>query len=108
MKHRMIWALMISALMVLASDCGGSGKNISLSEEPGTELRTYEIFGMDCPGCHGGVEKLIKKLDGVIACQANWEKRRIIIKLNENNSISDEDIFGAIKKANFTPGKRIK
>ncbi len=108
MKYRIVWLSMILAMAVLVISCSGSGKNISLTEEAGTELRTYEIFGMDCPGCHGGIEKLINKLSGVITSQANWEKNRLVIKLNEDNSISDEDVFKAIKDANFTPGKRIK
>lgn len=107
MKYRVVWPLMVLALGIMVSGCGGAGKNISLAEEPGTELRTYEVFGMGCPGCHGGIEKLIKKLPGVMACRANWEKNRIIIKLNENNNVSDDDVFLVIKEANFTSGRRI-
>lgn len=107
MRRRLGWSLIGLALGIMISGCGG-GKNISLAEEPGTELRTYEIFGMDCPGCHGGIEKLINKLPGVLASKANWEKKRLMIKLNEDNSVSDDDVFKAIKEANFTPGERIK
>jgi copper chaperone CopZ len=96
------------AVLGLGYGCGGSSKKLTITEEAGTEIRVYEIFGMDCPGCHGGLEKLVNKLPGVMTCQANWKDQRLTIKLRLGTQLSDEEISVAIKQANFTPGKRLK
>ena len=70
------------------------------------EKRTYEVFGMDCPGCHGGLEKLVKKIPGVVTAKANWRTKTIIVSIADRKAVTDEQIFKAIKKANFTPGER--
>lgn len=72
------------------------------------EIRIYEVFGMDCPGCHGGVEKLVKNITAVHDAKANWEKKTLTVWVKLRVELNDEDIFNAIRKANFTPGKRIK
>lgn len=72
------------------------------------KMRVYEVFGMDCPGCHGGVENLIKKIPAVQDAKANWQKKILTVWIKPGAVLNDDDIFDAIKKANFTPGKRIK
>lgn len=72
------------------------------------EVRIYEIFGMGCPGCHGSIEKQVKKVEGVVSCEANWEKQQITVKVQEEADVPDKTIHKAIKKANFTPGKRLQ
>lgn len=72
------------------------------------EIRIYEAYGMDCPGCHDGVEKLLNKVPGVKNSEADWEKAEIEVLVNHGSDLTDEVIFEAVKKANFTPGKRIK
>jgi copper chaperone CopZ len=93
--------------MLPAVGCGGASKNNTLMAEEGTELRTFEVFGMGCPGCHGGLEKLVNKLPGVIASQANWEKQTLVIKIDKGSQVKDEDIIATIENANFTAGKRL-
>ncbi len=95
------------AILVIGYGCGGAGKELTIAEEEGTEIRVYEVFGMDCPGCHGGLEKLVNRLPDVLASQANWKNQRLTVKLRQGTGLSDEDVFGAIKQANFTPGKRL-
>jgi cation transport ATPase len=72
------------------------------------ETRIYEIFGMDCPGCHGGLEKLVKKLPQVKAAKANWKKKQLVVEVVPGELLDDERVHDAIKRANFTPGKRIQ
>ncbi len=73
-----------------------------------SEIRLYEVLGMDCPGCHGGVEKLVKKIPSVQQAEANWEKKQMAVTVIPGAELDDEDIYDAIRRANFTPGKRIK
>lgn len=72
------------------------------------EIRVFEVYGMDCPGCHDGVEKLLNKVPGVQGSEADWEKAEIEVAVKHGTDLNDEAIFKAIKKANFTPGNRIK
>ncbi|MHC4061453.1 MAG: cation transporter [Planctomycetota bacterium] len=104
------FALLVFCAVVV----GFSGCNQTQQEDPaglsieGSETRIYEVFGMNCPGCHEGVEKLVKRLPGVIDAQANWKEKRITIRVKSNAELKDEDVFSAIKRANFTPGKRLQ
>ena len=73
-----------------------------------TEVRVYEVFGMDCPGCHGGLEKLVKKIPDVQEAKANWQKKQLVVTVCTEVKLDDEDIYDAIRRANLTPGNRIK
>lgn len=68
----------------------------------------YEVFGMDCPGCQSALEKQVKKIDGVAGAKASFKEKQVVIELKPGAKISDEEIEKRIKKANFTPGKKIK
>ena len=68
----------------------------------------YQVYGMNCPGCHGALEKQINKILGVISSKADWVKQKIEIEVFSDAIISEEDIFKRIKKANFTPGEKIE
>ncbi len=82
------------------------GLTVESMEESG--IRVYEVFGMNCPGCHGGLEKLVKKIPDVQQAEANWVKKQLIVTVRPEAELKDEDIYDAIKRANFTPGNRIK
>ncbi len=103
----------LSLLLNLSTGCSNSNQNIQnvSDEESGqesTEIRIYEIFGMDCPGCHGGIEQLAKKIPGVQNASANWKKKELRITVDPGSKLNDEDVYSAIKRANFTQGKRLQ
>ena len=103
---------MIGVITILvfsaAIGCGSSRKSIEELAGEGGEIRVYQIFGMDCPGCHGGVENLVNRLNGVISSEANWEKQQLTVLVSRSVQVTDQMIFDAVKQANFTPGKRVK
>ena len=99
-------ALFIPLACMTGCDTGGRGLVVESME--GSETRVYEVFGMDCPGCHGGLEKLVKKIPAVAQAQANWVQKRLTIAVKQEITLDDEDIYDAIRRANFTVGKRIK
>ncbi len=72
------------------------------------ETRVYEVFGMDCPGCHGAVEKLIAKIPEVEKAEANWQEKQVAVSIQAGAQLDDQQVRDAIRRANFTPGKRIK
>ena len=96
-------------LLILFAGCASNKAEMNEDvTQPAGEVRIFEVFGMDCPGCHGGLEKLIKKLPGVIGATANWEQKQLEIILTEGAELDDVDVIDAIERANFTVGERIK
>ncbi len=100
--------LSLILLVAFFSSCASENTKPVLESTEGTEIRIYEVFGMDCPGCQGGVEKLVKKIPGVLGSEANWKKKQIVVRIQKGVDVSDVAIFDAIRRANFTPGKRVK
>lgn len=97
--------LFVMALFVYLPGCASSKSNFDKLAESGGEVRTFEVFGMDCPGCHGGLEKLIDKIPGVKGSKANWDMKKLTVLLHPDAKVDDDAIYEAIKQANFTPGK---
>ncbi|HDS01241.1 MAG TPA: hypothetical protein ENO22_04435 [candidate division Zixibacteria bacterium] len=111
MKNFIIVSALFTAsvfLFITMIACGSSQKNISDTSYEESEVRIYEVYGMDCPGCHGGLENLVNKVPGVKSSRANWEKQSLQVVLDSENDVDDQSIYEAIKKANFTPGERLQ
>lgn len=66
----------------------------------------YQVFGMNCPGCHGALEKQLNKIPGVLYSKADWVKQEVAIY--SSIQITEEDIRKRMKKTNFTMGEKIK
>lgn len=108
MRHRFLLMVLCFSLIV-AVCCATTGQNkAGNSPQEGGETRLYEVLGMNCPGCHGGLEKLVKKIPAVQEAKANWKKKQLLITVHSGAELNDEDIYDAIRRANFTVGKRIK
>lgn len=105
-KFHTTFFLVMLPFIVIAADTGSD--STAVSDTLNSQVRIYEVFGMDCPGCHGGIEKLANKVPGVEKSEANWEKQELKIWVDPAKGIKDEAIFDAIERANFTPGDRIK
>ena len=69
---------------------------------------TYEVFGMDCPGCHGGLEKNLLKVPGVTEAAANWKEQRVTLLVDNADAVSEAAINQAVEESNFTLGKRTR
>jgi len=103
---RVLIAVFIAmSLAMLMVSCAPTPKSNIVSSG---EIRVYEVFGMDCPGCHGGLEKLVKAVDGVVAAQASWQEKRLTVTVAEGAELSDDAIREAIARANFSSGERLK
>ncbi len=100
--------LILPVLLVCGIGCTAANQELATKSMEESEIRMYEVFGMDCPGCHGGLEKLVKKIQTVQEAEANWLKKQLVVMVRPEVELNDEDIYDAIRRANFTPGKRIK
>ena len=57
----------------------------------------YIIKGMHCAACSSSVERVTKKLDGVIDSSVNLVAEKMTIYYDENK-VSQEDIMNKVKK----------
>lgn len=96
-------ALAISAMLI-----GCATSEQALEPEKGTTETAYEVYGMDCPGCHGGFEKNLVKIPGVEKASANWKRKTVTLLVSEGNSVEREEILKAAEDSNFTLGERVR
>ena len=111
MKHRIISTLSIISLVLVfavVSGCSSSQKDPADFISDNSEVRIYQVYGMDCPGWHGGLENLINKVPGVQGSTANWQKQQLRVVLEPENEVDDHAIYESIKMGNFTAGKRLE
>lgn len=109
MKRLLLNIGIYTGLLIMLAAC--SHQSASLIPEDWSDrstVRIYEVFGMDCPGCHGGIEKQVNALDGVIDSRADWTTKQVTILVDSSVNVTDVEIHAAIERANFTPGKRIQ
>ncbi len=67
----------------------------------------YDIEGMHCAACSSSIERVTRKLPGVVQSNVNLPLNRLIISYDEKQ-ISSEDIINKIKKAGFSASLRIE
>ncbi len=85
-----------------------SAAGVVAAPDASSSARVYEVLGMNCPGCHGGLVKLVKRLPAVEKAEANWQAKQLIVYVQPGAELSDDDVMAVIRRANFTPGKRLK
>jgi len=98
----------VSAMIVMLMGCSLMAKNKTEEFYADSEIRVYEVYGMDCPACASGLDKLVEKIPSVGKSEADWKGKKLKVTVKPGDELQDEDIFDAINKANFTPGKRIQ
>ncbi len=108
MTRYMFLPLIFFVLLFCGIGCNTAGQSSAVESMEESETRVYEVFGMDCPGCHGGLEKLVKKIPAVQEAEANWLQKQLVVTVRPEVELNDEDIYDAIRRSNFTPGNRIK
>lgn len=74
------------------------------SAHAGVRTVTIAVNGMSCPFCAFGVEKKLKKVDGVGSITIDMKSGTAALAAKEKESINVEQVPEAIKKAGFTPG----
>jgi copper chaperone CopZ len=105
-----IIALAAFAFANTAVYAGNIEEKIIIAENDTTQNKVvcYEVFGMDCPGCQSALEKQVKKIDSVADAKASFKEKQVVIEMKPGVKVSEDEIKKRIKKANFTPGKKIE
>ena len=101
--------IVLAVWVMACSGCAMTHRSVpATTEDARLEVRVYEVFGMDCPGCHGGLEKLVLRIPAVEAAEANWVEKRLTVTLRSGSELDDDEVHKAIREANFTVGKRLQ
>lgn len=105
-----------AALIILAISCmpiflfsQTNSKEVVKQNENKSQSDTliYTIYGMDCPGCEGGLEKQVNKIPAIIYSKANWIKQELIVVVKQDSILNNEELERRVKKANFTLGNNL-
>jgi mercuric ion binding protein len=59
------------------------------------------VDGMACPFCVYGLEKQIKKIDGVSAVKTDLERGEIVVSVKKGNNLERDSIDKAVNNAGF-------
>ncbi len=78
----------------------------SLVQAAQAEVRsaTVAVDGMACPFCAFGIEKRLKKIDGVESVAVHTKEGSATLKAKGGESIAVGQIPEAVERAGFTPG----
>ena len=60
----------------------------------------YSVTGMTCAACSAGIEKTVKKLDGVEGCEVSLMDESMRVEYDEGK-LSEEKIFAAVKSLGY-------
>jgi len=61
-----------------------------------------EVFGMDCAPCAYGLERGLKKMDGVESVKVSLNNGKAYLELAKNNNLSLRQIQAEVKKNGFS------
>ncbi len=94
---------MKALIVLLASISMLSLTALEATSAEGTEKIVIRVDGLSCPFCALGLEKNLKKIDGVTNVTIKLEKGIATLELKEGANPSDEEITKRVKDAGFTP-----
>ena len=97
-----IMVLLVIPLMSYSQDNIRNDSTIHEHDNIQRDTLKYTIYGMDCPGCEGGIEKQVDKITSVEYSKANWVDQELIIVLRQDSVLDIETLRKRVKKANFT------
>jgi len=69
-------------------------------EKPDT--LTFTVYGIDCPGCAGGLEKQVNKIPAVAFSEANWVEQELKVVVKQDSTLSMDALEKRVNKANMT------
>lgn len=82
-----------------------STKSVSVKTEIDSttdDTLKFTVYGMDCPGCEGGLEKQVNKIPSVEYTKANWVDQELIVVMKQDSVLNEAELKKRVKKANFT------
>lgn len=77
----------------------------SLSSKAQIQKVDQEVYGMDCAPCAYGLERGLKKMDGLQNVRVSLNDGKAYLELSEKNSLSLSQIQDEVKKNGFSAKK---
>ncbi len=93
--HRLLFIVFLSGLVTI---------NMSLANAEITSAKV-SVVGMACPFCAYGVEKKLKKVEGVGSIIINMQEGTAAMSAKNGASINVDQVPGAIRDSGFTSGE---
>lgn len=59
------------------------------------------VIGMTCANCAANIERVLKKLDGIVSCNVNFAAERLLVEYDDSK-IKLSDLIETVNKAGFT------
>lgn len=84
----------VLALFMLAASVAGEPADAS------HETAVFQVKGMTCSGCEGGVRMAVKKLDGVVKVEASYKEGTARV-VYDPRKVKPEEIRKAIEKLGY-------
>ena len=97
-SKRLAASVLIALFAAMALAPQASAQDDKLIEDPDIII---EVDGIACPFCAYGIEKRLKKIDGVAELSVLLEEGRVQLKMEENATVSEERLREAIAEAGF-------
>lgn len=95
-----IISIVIAAVLVLLFT--NSNFSVSRAEEnSNTKKVVLKIEGMSCPTCAFGLERVLKRLDGVVDANVNYSKKEARVKYKEGKVMVDDMVEAISKQTGF-------
>ncbi len=63
---------------------------------------TIQVDGLSCPFCAYGLEKNLKKVNGIETVKIDMKTGKATVTIQANTDVTDKSLRQAIKKAGFT------
>lgn len=100
--------IIIGALFLVQSAIYAQKTNSAKHVTPGSDTLKFTVYGMDCPGCEGGLEKQVNKISSVKYCKASWANQELLVVIKKDSILQPSELEQRVKKANLTLAKGIK
>jgi mercuric ion binding protein len=75
------------------------------AEGPAYQTAIIAVDGLSCPFCTYGLEKNLKKMDGIKTVNIDMKTGKATVVLKPDAHVDDQALRQAVKKAGFTARK---
>jgi len=75
---------------------------MALAEGVASQKAMIQVDGLSCPFCAYGLEKNLKKVDGIESVEIDMKTGKATLTIKSDMQVDDEALRQAVKKAGFT------
>lgn len=101
--RRIVMTMILMSFILLSPVLFSSQKSLAQEQPASGGKIQVRVDGLSCPFCAFGLEKKLKKLDGVLEVKLYVDKGLAEIRVEQGKTIPEEKIIKAVRDAGFTP-----